>query len=164
MVNLIVAVDKNMGIGYNGDLPWPKNSADMKHFRRLTMGGIVVMGRKTYESVGLLPGRTNVVISRSMPGEVVTRPLVWAGGRLSGVLAQLGRSPRPIWLIGGAEIYRQALDANLVDWLHISYMNGTYECDTHFPILSVSTVFDLKTEHQMDGFIYARYSKRWKFS
>jgi dihydrofolate reductase len=161
MVNLIVAVDKNMGIGYNGKLPWPKNNADMRLFRRLTTGGVVVMGRKTYESVGVLRGRTNVVISNRITSEVVEKPVIWAGGKLAGVVAQLGRFARPIWLIGGAEVYRQALEDSIVNHLHISYMKEAYEVDTYFPILAVSGTFELQAEEQFDGFIYARYKKRW---
>jgi dihydrofolate reductase len=104
-VELVVAVSENDVIGRAGQLPW-RLSADLRHFKDLTMGHPILMGRKTYESIGkALPGRTNWVLSRSSdfaPADCkVVRSLQ------EGLLAVAGDGP--LMVIGGAEIYRLCL-------------------------------------------------------
>lgn len=134
-ISLIVAMDSTGLIGHAGDLPWyiPR---DLKRFKELTTGGVVIMGRKTFESIVArigtpLPGRINVVITRDREyrheGAVIAHSLELAVGnaRLFG--------GRDIWIIGGAEIYRQALDAGIPDTLEVTRVDGAYEGDTWFP-------------------------------
>ncbi|MGA7749149.1 MAG: dihydrofolate reductase, partial [Gallionella sp.] len=105
-ISLIVAMAKNRVIGINNTLPWHL-PADLKHFKALTMGHHIVMGRKTYESIGKpLPGRTSVVVTRNAhyapPGVVVVNSLEAA-------IAACGNDEE-IFVIGGAELYSQAID------------------------------------------------------
>lgn len=127
-INAILAMDDNMGIGFENRLPWPTNKKDMKWFSDNTRGHVVVMGRKTWESLGShpLPNRINIVIS--------SQKIEGADAVLSGdmevVLHQiLNRYPDlHIWFIGGADIYRQALP--FCDKIYVTKINGVYKCDT----------------------------------
>lgn len=122
-------MDYNMGIGYNNSLPWPHNKKDMKWFRDCTSGHVVVMGSKTWESFGSkpLPNRINIVISSKKPAG---KPDVWYGGDIHMILDEL-QDDYPglhIFVIGGANIYRQALP--FCDKLYITQVKGTHRCDT----------------------------------
>jgi len=128
-VNAILAMDSNMGIGYENTLPWPHNKKDMKWFRDCTSGHVVVMGRKTWESFGNknLPNRINVVVTNR---EVEGNPDAVMSGDVDGILEILGyKYPQlDIFVIGGANIYRQAL--TFCDKLYITRVHGAYKCDT----------------------------------
>jgi len=127
-VNAILAVDKNYGIGYENNLPWPFSKKDMKWFSDNTRGHVVVMGRATWESLGSkpLPMRTNVVISNR---EIENADLV-VSGDVSEIIERLSKeySGQYIWIIGGANIYEQALP--YCDKLYLTTMKGTYITDT----------------------------------
>ena len=128
-INAILAMDDNMGIGFENDLPWPRMNKDMKWFRESTTGNVVVMGRNTWESFGNepLPNRVNIVVTNR---EVEGNP----DGVMSGYIPDLldiiqGRYPQlDIFVIGGANIYRQALPH--CDKLYITRIKGAYKCDT----------------------------------
>ncbi len=122
-VVLVAAVADNGVIGADGALPWHLPE-DLAHFRRVTTGQVVVMGRKTYDSVGrALPRRTNVVVTRQAGW---TADDVLVAGSLEEALA-LGRTRGPrdadLMVIGGAEIYARALplaDAQIITEVHLS--------------------------------------------
>jgi dihydrofolate reductase len=125
-VSLIVAMARNRVIGMNNTLPWHL-PADLKHFKSLTMGHHIVMGRKTYESIGNpLPGRTSVVVTRNAnyahPGVVVTNSL-------EGAISACGNDEE-IFVIGGAELYRQAI--NLADRIYLTEIDADIQGDAHF--------------------------------
>ena len=128
-VNIILATDLNFGIGNENDLPWPKNKEDLKWFKDNTMNGVVVMGRKTWESIGSkkLPGRTNVVISsKILEGADAT----YAGDMKDIIdLIKTNYQDKDIWIIGGAEIYFQAIP--LADKLYLTTINQHCVCDTY---------------------------------
>ena len=128
-INAILAMDDNMGIGYENTLPWPHNKKDMKWFRDCTSGHVVVMGRKTWKSFGnkKLPNRINVVLTN---GEVEGNPDAVMSGDVDGVLEILGYKypDLHIFVIGGANLYRQALP--YCDKLYITRIRGAYKCDT----------------------------------
>lgn len=127
-INAILAMDINLGIGYDGDMPWPHSSKDMKWFRDCTNGHVVVMGRKTWESLGSkkLPNRFNVVISNKN----VEGADACVNGDMKDILDSLTveYSELHIWVIGGANVYRQALP--YCDKLYVTYMKKAYRCDT----------------------------------
>mgnify|MGYP000878046170 CR=1 FL=1 len=140
MINAIVAVDERLGIGQNNDMPWPRNKADMKWFRSNTSGGTVIMGRRTWESIGEknLPNRINVVVTnsdisddipRSGSMEQKIRPHWIVEGDVKTILEDFENmySDRPVWVIGGANIFRQALP--FVQKLYITTIPGKYNCD-----------------------------------
>lgn len=129
-VKAILAMDMNGGIGKNNTLPWPHNHQDMNWFKRNTVGGVVVMGRKTWESLGSkkLPNRKNVVITKS---QITGEPDEVYFGEMQKVL-QVIQSDNPgktIWVIGGADIYRQALP--FCDSLYLTKFKQHYECDAY---------------------------------
>lgn len=114
-------------IGRDGDLPW-RLSADLKRFKQLTMGHHVIMGRKTYESIGRpLPGRTLVVVTRQSDYQPEN---VLVAHSLSEAWQQAAGDDEP-FVIGGAEIYRQALPQ--VDRLYVTHVAAEVAGDTHFP-------------------------------
>lgn len=128
-VNAIVACDTKHGIGKNGSLPWPHNSEDMQWFRQNTEGGIIVMGRKTWESIGCrpLPRRKNIVITTSkVYGDY---DLVYHGEMVKTL--QVIQSDHPgakIWVIGGGEIYKQSIP--YCDRIYLTKFKEAYGCDT----------------------------------
>jgi len=104
-VELVVAVAENDVIGRGNQLPW-RLSADLRHFKALTLGRHVLMGRKTYESIGkALPGRTNLVLTRSSGFEAEDCIVVDTLGRAR----DAAKSESALMVIGGAEVYRQCL-------------------------------------------------------
>ena len=126
-VYLIAAVARNRVIGANGKLPWHLPE-DLKHFRKLTLGHPVIMGRRTWESLGKpLPGRENIVISRK-PG--YQAPGASVAATLEGAVA-LCSGETLAFVIGGAEIYAAALP--LADGLVLTEIDEDYEGDTRFP-------------------------------
>lgn len=147
-VALVAAVALNGVIGKNGSLPWRLKS-DLRHFRRVTIGKPVIMGRKTYASIGKpLPGRTNVVVSRD-PGfgaaGIVIAPSVEAALAVACGDA-LRRKADEIAVIGGAEVYRQIMDK--ADRLVITRVQLQPEGDTSFPPLDDGIWKEVsRTEH-----------------
>jgi dihydrofolate reductase len=137
-LNAILAHDDRCGIGKNGVLPWPHNSADMKWFRECTNGHVVVMGRKTWESIGSkrLPNRINVVVSnQDFPHTKDGGPDHVLNGDLTSGLKVLLPELYPhlkIWIIGGANIYGQAL--HLCDNIYVTRFKGDYDCDVIVPM------------------------------
>lgn len=133
---IIVAVSENGIIGRDGDMPW-KLSTDLKRFKALSMGKPLVMGRKTFESVGSkpLPGRPHVIVSRSqqieMPGVETVASLDLALRRAKELAVDAGVDE--VCVVGGGEIYRQAL--GLADVLHVTHVETTVDGDTSFPAI-----------------------------
>jgi len=130
-VSLIAAVASNGVIGRNGGLPWHL-PADLRRFKELTMGHHLLVGRTTWETINRpLPGRAFVVVSRrpgyEAPGASVVDSLD-AGLRLA---EQAG--DREPFVAGGAAIYREALERDLVDRVHLTTIHRSYEGDTRFP-------------------------------
>lgn len=126
-ISIIVAADENGVIGRGNQLPW-RLSADMKHFRELTMGKPVVMGRKTHESIGKpLPGRHNIVITRTA-GLVIEGCTVVTS--LDEAIDAAGDVDE-IMIIGGAEIYRESL--GLANRIYLTRVHSAVEGDAHFP-------------------------------
>lgn len=131
MIALIVAMDANNLIGADNGLPWHL-SADLRRFRRLTMGNALVMGRRTYESIGRpLDGRENIVVSRN---PALTIPGVVVCSTVGAAIAYGSRRAEQVFVIGGAQVYREALPQ--VERIHLTRLHGDFEGDTHFPVLS----------------------------
>lgn len=129
LISIIVAMGRNRAIGFQNALPW-RLSADMKRFKDLTMGHHILMGRKTYESIGRpLPGRTSIVITRQMDfraeGCLIVHSLDEAIA-----LAQ-ARGEQEAFVIGGAEIYAQAVPQ--ADRLYLTFVDAAPEADAFFP-------------------------------
>ena len=140
MISIIAAIGKNNELGKKNDLLW-NLPADMKHFRDTTRGHAVIMGRKTFESIGRpLPNRKNVVITRD---QNYLRHGVDVYSSLEEALNLLRTSPQPspyqgegeeIFIIGGAEIYKNAISK--ADKLYITHVDEIFpEADTFFPLI-----------------------------
>lgn len=129
-IALVVAAARNGVIGRDGDMPW-RLSSDLKRFKSITMGRPIIMGRKTWESLGRpLPGRQNIVITRqpdfTAPGAEVASSLDEALERARALAGEGG-----VFIIGGGEIYRQAIPQ--ADRLHVTHVEAEVEGDTVFP-------------------------------
>ena len=139
-VNIIIiaAVAKNGVIGKDGKLPW-KDPIEMNFFKTTTTGFPIIMGRKTYESVGVLPGRPTFVVSRSLdptPLEDIT------AGNKANICNSLENAifciktkllRKKMFIAGGADLYKTAIDSGIATDMLISRMNNAVEGDTYFP-------------------------------
>lgn len=125
-ISIIVAMDAQRGIGINNTLPW-RLPEDLAHFKRLTTGHPILMGRKTFDSIGrALPNRRNIVITRNPDWRhdgVETAASVPEAVALC--------QDAPAFIIGGAEIYRQSMA--LADQLIVTQIDRTFDCDAFFP-------------------------------
>jgi dihydrofolate reductase len=134
MVSIIVAAAENGVIGRQGQLPW-QLPADLQHFKSLTLGHPIVMGRRTFESIGrALPGRTNIVVTGQPAWPAPAGVLV--AHSLPEALALAAQQPggEEVCVIGGGEIYRQALPA--ADVVHLTEVHTTVaDGDAFFPTL-----------------------------
>jgi dihydrofolate reductase len=129
VLSLIVALDLRNGIGKDNKLLWHL-PADLRYFKRMTSGHTVIMGRKTYASIGkALPDRRNLVVSRQenfkAPGCEVFQDLFDA--------IRACKNENEVFIIGGAEIYRQAIQ--VADRLYLTRVKGEFDADTFFPEL-----------------------------
>ncbi|MEK4092925.1 MULTISPECIES: dihydrofolate reductase [unclassified Viridibacillus] len=128
MISLIVAHDENNVIGLNNAMPWHL-PGDLAYFKRTTMGKPMIMGRKTFESIGKpLPGRTNIVITRD---EKYVREGIVIVHSLEEALAQAKKESEEIMIIGGEQIFRITLP--MADRLYVTKIEKQYEGDTFFP-------------------------------
>ncbi|THG18143.1 hypothetical protein TEA_005761 [Camellia sinensis var. sinensis] len=150
---VVVAATQNMGIGKDGKLPW-KLPSDLKIFKDVTLTtsdpvkkNAVIMGRKTWESIPLehrpLPGRLNVVLTRSGSFDIATAENVVICGSIGSALELLAASPyclsiEKVFVIGGGQILREALNAPGCDAIHITEIETNIECDTFIPAVDMS--------------------------
>jgi len=150
-LTIVVATDANRGIGIDNKLPW-RLPEDMAHFKSTTMGHPVIMGRKTFDSIGKpLPNRRNIIITRN-PGwkhegvEAVTS--------ISTAIKLVGDTPACI--IGGAQIYAETL--HFANRLIITEIDKTFDCDAFFPTIDPKQWKEVAREKyhsQPNGFDYA---------
>jgi dihydrofolate reductase/thymidylate synthase len=140
MFTIVVAYDSQLGIGKNNSIPW-KCPEDMKHFKTLTTGHIVIMGRKTYESIGKpLPNRLNIVFSNNMkpdpsiPNLVVVRSIL----ECAKICSSKEHAGKTSFVIGGADVYRLFLESGLVGEMYSTVLEQSYDCDVFFPYDLVS--------------------------
>ena len=127
-ISLILARADNGIIGNRGSLPWHL-PADLQHFKRLTLGKPIVMGRKTYDSIGkALPGRHNIVVTRQEAWQPVG---VTVAATIAEAIAAAGQDCSEIMIIGGADIYRQCL--LFADTVYLTEVHMEAEGDTLFP-------------------------------
>ncbi len=160
MLTIIVAHDQNRLIGGGNALLWHLPE-DLKRFKALTSGHPILMGRKTFESIGRpLPHRTNIVITHN-PAWKHEGVLVAEG--LEEAMAMASMKDSDIFLIGGGELYRQGL--HYADLLEITEVQGTYEGDTWFPpylenFAELSRETHPPTIEQPIGYAFVRYARK----
>ncbi|KAF5751083.1 hypothetical protein HS088_TW02G00093 [Tripterygium wilfordii] len=152
---VVVAATRDMGIGKDGKMPW-RLPSDLKFFKNITMTAsdsgkknAVIMGRKTWESIPLqqrpLPGRLNVVLTRSGSFDIATAENVVICGSLASALELLAASPyclsiEKVFVLGGGQILRDALNAPQCEAIHITEIQASIDCDTFIPTID-SSVF-----------------------
>ncbi|MEM9469943.1 MAG: dihydrofolate reductase [Pseudomonadota bacterium] len=159
IVSLIVATADNNCIGVSNKIPW-HIPEDFKHFKKITMGKPCIMGRKTYESIldqlgKPLPGRTSVVISRSdyvHDGAVSTNSIADAIEK-----AKL-ENPEEIIVAGGAQIYKQALEENLIDRVYLTRVHQSPDGDAFFPELNPHDWKETEKDER-DGFTFLTFER-----
>ena len=170
-VSIIVAIDEKRGIGKNNELLF-KISEDLKRFKKLTRGHAVIMGIKTYESIVSyngkhLPGRLNIVLSRTKDRSDQTdynSPLATATN-LSTALKYAEEweqahfseeKTREVFILGGEQIFKQALEENLVDRIYLTKVNGEYHADAFFPDYeNLGFKTKEREDKESDGYIYS---------
>jgi dihydrofolate reductase len=132
IVSIIVAIDRSGGIGKGNQIPW-KLSDDLKHFKRLTMGHHLIMGRKTYESIGKsLPGRTTIVLTRNPDFQIEDGYTVHSLEEAIELAESCGENEA--FIVGGGEIYQSAID--LADRIYLTQVDAQIDCDVFFPTLN----------------------------
>lgn len=143
---IAVATGENFEIGKNNQLLWHM-PADLKFFKQTTSGHTVIMGRKTFESVGKpLPNRRNIVITRDRELKIDQVEVVHS---LDEALNVTRNEEKPVFIVGGAEIYRQALPKT--DTLYLTTIHHTFDADTFFPEIDRTEWQVISTEtHQAD--------------
>jgi len=127
-IAIIVAIAEGRVIGYGNALPWHLN-ADLKHFKALTMGQPIIMGRKTHESIGrALPGRMNIVVTRQTDYKI---PKCTVSHSLDEAFVVAERESNTAFVIGGAELYAQTLPR--ADCIYVTEIHSQFKGDTYFP-------------------------------
>ena len=144
MTAIIVAYDTNLAIGKHGDLPWGRAlPGDLAHFRKLTRGGSVIMGRRTFESIGKkpLPERENIVISSRPTG--VQKVLTAMDLESALALARY-----PVFIIGGAQVYAAALKHPDIDTIYATEVQASFsDADTFFPKIDTAVWREVDRQH-----------------
>lgn len=134
IISIVAALADDYAIGYKKKLPW-NLPADMKHFKNLTTGHTVVMGKRTFESLpnGPLPNRTNIVLTTMLSEGVVEG--YFEADSLEDAL-ELCSNAEQVFVIGGAAVYQQCMDS--VDSMYLTWVHGDFKADTYFPEIDFS--------------------------
>lgn len=157
MINALFAVDQYGGMGFNGTLPWPHNSEDMKHFKRLTDGHVVVMGRTSWDDPKMpkpLNGRT-VYVATNKP---VFHAAQIKGDLKEEILALEKRHPdQIIWVVGGPNVLEQC--DGIFDRMYLTHIKGSYKIDTKINLKSLLTGWSpvRATSDAANNFTYVIY-------
>ena len=150
LINGIVAMDKNRGIGINNKLPWSLPE-DLKRFQKLTKGNgknAIVMGKNTWSSIKILKDRDHLILSSSLKLDYIHEPsnntnntnndstfkscLIKSFENISDIIKFANdKQYEQLWIIGGSQIYKQFLELNLIDNLYITFIDEEFHCDTY---------------------------------
>lgn len=141
-ISIVAALADDYAIGYKKKLPW-NLPADMKHFKNLTTGHTVVMGKRTFESLpnGPLPNRTNIVLTTMLSEGVVEG--YFEADSLEDAL-ELCSNAEQVFVIGGAAVYQQCMDS--VNTMHLTWVHGDFKADTYFPEIDFSNWKEVSRE------------------
>ena len=148
----MVAYGKNREIGASGDLPWGRSlPADLANFKRLTTGGSVIMGRKTFESIGRpLPNRTNIIVTRDK--NYKAEGCIISGSLEEAIDLAKKTVEEEVFVIGGGEIYKQAI--TLAEKLYLTLVDSTFNADTFFPDYSDFKKVILEEKHKDENYSF----------
>lgn len=156
---IIVSVSTNNVIGINGKMPW-HSSDDLRHFRDTTLNFPVLMGRKTFDSIGKpLEKRVNLVLTKTASHGIRSHPNVEIFNSLESVFTYCeSKNFKKIFIIGGSQIFELCM--SLADELLISRMNSTAEGDIYFPQINPE-IWELISAESRKDFIIQKYVKRF---
>lgn len=167
MIGVIVALDKNYLIGKDNQIPW-NVPEDLTLFKEKTTGNFIIMGRKTFESIGRpLPNRVNIIISNTMENdfnfqeltfEELLNKIVIFHSIEEGISFCKKFSKKDIFIIGGAKIYQEVISKNIFDKLCISHIEGNFKGDIYFPKINFEDYKNI-FEKKYKGFTYREYTK-----
>jgi len=158
-ISIVVATDSKRGIGKNGKLPW-HIPEELKYFHKVTDGHPIIMGRKTFESIGhVLSGRTNIIVTRDVESTKNSHPELVSGSHfivssLEEAISEAKKAPgsETICIIGGGQIFELALP--LTDKLYITVVEGDFGADTFFPDYSEFKKVVSEEQKESSGFKY----------
>lgn len=160
MLTIIAAIANNNALGKNNDLIWHL-PADLKRFKKITLGHHIIMGRKTFESLGKpLPDRTTIIITRNTDYKVQGCIVVHD---LSDAIKAAGEDENP-YILGGAEIYKQAMP--LADVLDLTLVHESFDADAFFPEIDMSVWKEVnRADHLADeknkyDYSFVQYKKK----
>nr|WP_289036599.1 dihydrofolate reductase [uncultured Allobacillus sp.] len=158
MYSLMVAFDENQVIGYQNGMPWHLPN-DLKYFKKVTTGKPIVMGRKTFESIGRpLPNRENIIMTRDENYQQEGCTIIHSWDEL-----ERFNDHDEIIIIGGAQLFEKAID--FVDRMYVTIIHDTFEGDTYFPkvnwnhweeVSKQKGIVDEKNKHEHDFYVYER--------
>lgn len=158
MISIIAAIDEKRGLGKNNQMAW-KIPGELARFKDITTPHPIIMGRRTYQSIGrILPGRLNIVITRdkdfTIDGKRISNDFTIVGS-LEEAIEKAEESPNAeeIFIIGGGQIFKEALEKDLVDKLYLTLVEGDYDADTFFPEYNNFKV-TFEEEHDIAGYKY----------
>ena len=159
MFSIIVAIGKNREIGKENKLLW-HIPEDLKNFKKITTDKTVIMGRKTFESIGRpLPNRKNIVLSKNGDKESFEQKGIKLYQNLENLIADYKNSEEEIFIIGGEQIYREFMQKGLVRRLYISYIEfSDSEADAYFPEIDYNSWKIIK-EKNYDNWKFCMYEK-----
>lgn len=154
MINCIVAVDLGHGIGCKGHMPWPTLTEDLAWFKRITTESVVIMGSATWRSIGRkLPGRVNIVISRSL---TIESDHCYQSPQYAIAAAKILYPTKEIFIIGGQELYDSSLP--FIDRFYVTEIHADFVCDRFFDLDHVQKYFPNVTtlaDHYTSGITYS---------
>lgn len=160
--NIIVAVDNKHGFTKDKKIPWHYQN-DFKHFKKITMGNICIMGRNTYTEINdklnnpieLLSGRTSIVVSSTL--EDINNALVISDlSELDNLLFDLNSPNKEIFFIGGKQIYEYALD--VCDKIYLTKINEDFNCDEFFNMDKLLNNFTLTNSQELEELTFNEYT------
>ncbi len=157
MISIIAAIDEKNGLGKNNDLLF-KIPEDTKRLREITTGHPLVMGRRTFESLGrLLPNRTHIVITRDSQRieKLSYHPEAVVTSLEDGIeIGKKSAGGEEVFVFGGGEIFKQAVEKGLVDRLYLTIVEGDYGADVFFPEYPEFTKVVSEEKKEADGYKY----------
>jgi dihydrofolate reductase len=156
-ITLVVAIDAQRGIGVDNKLPWHLPE-DLAHFKRVTLDHPIIMGRKTFDSIGRpLPRRRNIVVTRNRDWR---HEGVDSAASLADAIALVGDEPASI--IGGAQVFTESMQ--IADRMIVTHIDAVYRCDTFFPEIdpAVWAVTAREDHRSLDGvaFSFVTYERK----
>jgi dihydrofolate reductase len=162
-INIIVAVSNNNVIGNNGVIPWYIPD-DLKRFKQLTTGHVVLMGKNTWESLPVKPlyDRSNIIISSTLEIEdydnAICHKSLSSSLLTSKIICNLVKDSE-CFIIGGSRLYKEALDLDIVDTIYLTRVNDDYQGDTFFPDIDWTKWKEVEREY-FEGYSFLKFDKK----